>query len=91
METIFDHKPTHKELNDIRFDSLSFCQKFGIEITGTLTPELYKEHITEEFAYYDIACLFEFRGESDKAKSYWDRLPKEMAAGLGNDYLVEAI
>lgn len=92
METIFDFKPTTAELNDIRFDALSLCQKFGIDTDKELTPELYKELVTQENAYYDLAVLFEFRNDQDKANEFWAKLPAELqSAGLGFDSLEIAI
>lgn len=90
METIFDYNPSPKELNDIRFDSLSLCLKFGIEITEKLTPEVYKKSVTQQNAYYDLACLFEFRNEAKKANLYWEKLPesaKIKGLGFDNDIL----
>lgn len=89
METIFDHNPTQQELNDLRFDALSFCQKFGIDLATELTKDLYLEHITQQNAYYDIACLFEFRGDLETAEKYWSKLPSHIRYdGLGNDYSI---
>lgn len=86
METIFDYSPTPQELNDIRFDSFSLCLKFGIETSKTLTPELYKELVSQDNAYYDLACLFEFRGDQVKADDFWKKLPSEVRLnGLGYD------
>jgi hypothetical protein len=86
METIFDYTPTEWELNALRFDSFSFMLKFGIELKEELTPESYKKHITKEFAFYDLACLFEERGDMDKAEQYWQQLPKAYKEyGLGCD------
>jgi hypothetical protein len=86
MKTIFDYNPTPQELSDIRFDALSLCLKFGIETTKTLTPELYKELVSQDNAYYDLACLFEFRDDQTKADEYWNKLPKDMQLnGLGYD------
>ncbi|MWB92975.1 hypothetical protein GON26_01245 [Flavobacterium sp. GA093] len=86
METIFDFKPTPQELNDIRFDSFSLCLKFGIETDKELTQEIYKELVSQENAYYDLAVLFEFREDQDKAKEYWKKLPKALQTeGLGYD------
>lgn len=86
METIFNYNPTPQELNDIRFDSFSLCLKFGIETSKTLTPELYKELISQENAYYDLACLFEFRDDQAKADAFWKKLPSEVRLnGLGYD------
>lgn len=86
METIFDFNPTDKELSDIRFDAFSLCLKFGIKTNKKLTPELYKEIITQESAYYDLALLFEFRKIQDKAEKYWNQLPKQRRIdGLGFD------
>ena len=86
METIFNHNPTPQELIDIRFDAFSLCLKFGIDTDKELTPELYKKLISQENAYYDLAVLFEFRDDQDKAKEYWSKLPKELQTeGLGFD------
>lgn len=86
METIFDYAPTEWELNVLRFDSFSFMLKFGIELKEELTHESYKKHITKEFAFYDLACLFEERGDMDKAEQYWQQLPKAYKEyGLGYD------
>jgi hypothetical protein len=86
METIFDFNPTTQELIDIRHDAFSLCLKFGIDTDKKLTPALYKELITQENAYYDLAVLFEFRDDQDKANEYWKKLPKELQSdGLGYD------
>lgn len=86
METIFDFNPTPQELIDIRFDAFSLCLKFGIDTDKELTPELYKELISQENAYYDLAVLFEFRNDQAKADQYWSKLPKEYKSqGLGFD------
>lgn len=91
METIFDHNPTPSELNDIRFDSLSLCQKFGIETSEKLTPELYKKLVSQENAYYDIALLFEFRDDAESANTYWKKLPESYkTVGLGYDYVIQS-
>lgn len=92
METIFNHNPTPKELNDIRFDSISLCLKFGIDIKEELTPTIYKKLISQENAYYDLACLFEFRDNKDKANQYWEKLPEtHKTSGLGFDNRLESI
>lgn len=86
METIFSYSPTPQELNDIRFDSFSLCLKFGIETEKELTAKLYKELVSQQNAYYDLAILFEFRGDQEKAEVYWSKLPKELKTeGLGYD------
>jgi hypothetical protein len=88
METIFNHNPTPKELNSIRFDSLSFCLKFSIDIKEELTQSIYKKLISQENAYYDLACLFEFRENKDIANKYWGKLPEaHKTKGLGYDNL----
>lgn len=91
METIFDYNPTSQELIDIRFDALSLCLKFGIETTETLTPELYKKLVSQDNAYYDLACLFEFREDQKKADEYWSKLPEGFKSGLGFDCINIAI
>lgn len=92
METIFNYNPTQKELNEIRFDSLSLCLKFGVDISEKLTPRLYIKLITQQNAYYDLACLFEFRNNLLKANEYWDKLPKGYKLnGLGFDNIQETI
>jgi len=88
METIFNYNPTLQELSDIRFDSLSLCLKFGINIKEELTPAIYKKLISQENAYYDLACLFEFRNNKEKANQYWRKLPEaHKTKGLGYDNL----
>ncbi|AOW09506.1 hypothetical protein [Flavobacterium gilvum] len=92
MITIFDFNPTPQELIDIRFDALSLCQKFGIDTNKELTPELYKELVSQENAYYDLAVLFEFRNDQAKADEYWAKHPKSYQTdGLGFDCLDVAI
>lgn len=91
METIFDFSPTPQELIDIRFDSFSMALKFGIEIKEKLTKELYLSIISQENAYYDLACLFEFRDDMEKANKYWAKLPTSVQDGLGYDHLEIAI
>lgn len=85
METIFDYSPTAKELIEIRFDSFSMDLKFGIEILEELTPEIYLSRISQKNAYYDLACLFEFRNEQAKADHYLPKLPSASQDGLGFD------
>lgn len=90
METIFNYSPTSQELINIRFDSLSLCLKFGIEIREELTPAMYKKLISQENAYYDLACLFEFRQDKEKANKYWKKLPEiNRINGLGFDNNIE--
>lgn len=92
LETIFDYNPTESELINIRFDSLSLCLKFGIDIIEPLTPKLYKKLVTQKNAYYDLACLFEYRNEPEKANEYWGKLPtKQKIDGLGYDNEVKPI
>lgn len=92
MVTIFDYSPTAQELIDIRFDAFSLCLKFGIDTEKELTPKLYKELITQENAYYDLAVLFEFRKDQDKANEFWNKLPEELkSTGLGFDCIDIAI
>lgn len=92
MITIFDYSPTPQELNDIRFDALSLCQKFGIDTDKELTPDLYLELVSQDNAYYDLAVLFEFRNDQDKANEFWAKLPAELqTVGLGFDSLEIAI
>ncbi|REG93010.1 hypothetical protein [Flavobacterium aquicola] len=90
METIFNYNPSLQELSDIRFDSLSLCLKFAIDIEEELTPAIYKKLISQENAYYDLACLFEFRGDEDKANEYWSKLPENHKTnGLGLDNYIQ--
>lgn len=77
METIFNYNPTSPELSGIRFAALSLCLKFDIETKEELTPALYKKLISQKNAYYDLACLFEFRNEPTRANLYWNKLPKD--------------
>jgi hypothetical protein len=92
METIFDYSPTTQELIDIRFDAFSLCLKFGIDTDKELTPKLYKELVSQENAYYDLAVLFEFRNDQEKANEFWSKLPKELQSdGLGFDSIEIAI
>jgi hypothetical protein len=70
METIFDYNPTRDELESLRFTSLDFCLKFGIDIKEDLTPELYRKHIPQKFAYYDLALLFGLRKDTENADKY---------------------
>lgn len=92
MITIFDYKPTSLELDDIRFDSFSMALKFGLEVNEDLTPEVYKKIITQENAYYDLAILFEFRGNQKKANEFWSKLPPQHKEdGLGGDYAIFSV
>lgn len=92
METIFDYSPTAQELIDIRFDAFSLCLKFGIDSNKELTPELYKELVSQDNAYYDLAVLFEFRNNQNKANEYWAKLPAALQSeGLGFDCVEIAI
>jgi hypothetical protein len=70
METIFDFSPTDEELESLRFTSLDFCLKFGIDIKEDLTPELYRKHITQKFAHYDLVLLFGLRKDTGNAEKY---------------------
>lgn len=86
METIFNYDPTPQELIGIRFDSLSLCLKFGIDIKDELTPTIYINLVSQENAYYDLACLFESRKNKKKADFYWSKLPETYkTVGLGFD------
>lgn len=87
METIFDHNPTSSELVDIQFDSISFLQRFGIELKSVLTKENYISSISQKFAYYDIAMLYEFREDSNTANKYWSKIPEIKPYSLGLDNL----
>lgn len=88
METIFNHNSTIKELNDVRFDSLSLCLKFGIDIKEQLTPVIYKNLVSRENSNYDLACLFEFKENKEKANQYWSKLPEaHKTKDLGYDNL----
>jgi len=92
METIFDYSPTDQELIGIRFDAFSLCLKFGIDTEKELTPELYKELVSQENAFYDLAVLYEIRNDQVKADQYWKKLPKELQSdGLGFDCIDIAI
>lgn len=92
LETIFDYNPTESELINIRFDSLSLCLKFGIDLAESLTPKLYKKLVSQKNAYYDLACLFECRNDLVRANEYWDKLSKDNKInGLGFDYKITPI
>ncbi len=92
MISIFDFEPSQQELKNIRFDSLSLCQKFGIEIDKPLTPELYLELVSQQNAYYDLAILFEYRNDQVKSDEFWAKLPKKLRHKyLGFDYEIVAI
>lgn len=86
METIFNHNPTEQELRAIRFVLISMCLKFGIEIDKELTPGIYKELASQQNAYYDLACLFEFRNDLEMANLFWEKLPHHIKkTGFGFD------
>jgi hypothetical protein len=92
MVSIFDYNITVQELKDIRFDSLSLCQKFGIEIDQPLTPQLYLQLVSQQNAYYDLALLFEFRDDQASADEFWAKLPEKLRYKyLGFDYEIVAI
>lgn len=92
MVSIFDYNITPQELKDIRFDSLSLCQKFGIEIDEPLTPELYLSLVSQQNAYYDLAILFEFREDQAKSDEFWSKLPEKLRYKyVGFDYQIVAI
>jgi hypothetical protein len=92
MISIFDFEPSQQELNNVRFDSLSLCQKFGIEIDQLLTPELYLDLVSQQNAYYDLAILFEYRNDQVKSDEFWAKLPKKLRYKyVGFDYEIVAI
>ena len=59
MKTVFDYNITEKEWNDI-------C---GMD------KDFYLKHCTEDDANLDLAYLFWYRGEKEKAKTYAEKLP----------------
>jgi len=66
--------------------------KFGLEVEGDLTPEVYKNTITQDYAYYDLAVLFEIREDQQKADEFWDKLPLSYKMeGLGGDYVLVSV
>ncbi|NIJ45046.1 hypothetical protein FHR24_001485 [Wenyingzhuangia heitensis] len=66
--------------------------KFGLEVEGDLTPEVYKKIITQDNAYYDLAVLFEFREDQQKADEFWNKLPLSYKIdGLGGDYALTSV
>ena len=84
METIFDHNPTDLELDLLRFTPFDFFLKFNIDVGVNLTPEIYKKKITEKFAYYDLALLYDLREDETKAKKYYGLYGSNRL--LGMDY-----
>lgn len=81
METIFDHNPTITELEECGYLSSWQNVRHGIDFEQPLTEAGYFAQITKKAAYFDLALLYEFRGDQKKADQYWEKIPE-----MGNEY-----
>lgn len=73
METIFDHKPTNVELKAIGIDYVTMALRHGVNISDPIIKKTYT--VDQDAAYFDIALLFEHRGDKTAAGVYWDKIP----------------
>lgn len=62
METIFDHNPSREELT----------------ATGNnfRSRDWYLAHADEETAWFDLALLFQGRGDAENEKRAWSHIPE---------------
>ncbi len=75
METIFDFQPTLKELASTGIDSISLLLAHGIHISDPVKEDVYKQLVTQDDAYFDLAVLFECRNNQKKANEFWKKIP----------------
>ncbi|MCH5305595.1 MAG: hypothetical protein J1E79_03855 [Rikenella sp.] len=74
METIFDHNPTPEELHAIGENFRS--------------REWYLTHVDRETAWFDLALLFQERGDAENETRAWSHIPDRHDEYLrGFDYL----
>lgn len=89
METIFDLKPTNIELKAIGIDSVTLALRHGVNISDAITEKTYT--VDQDAAYFDIALLFEHRGDKKAAGVYWDKIPaRYQEYALGFDDIASA-
>jgi hypothetical protein len=71
METVYDHNITEDE-------------KFALCISNR-SKEKYLSELTEKDRIFDLALLYEFREQPNKAKEFWQLIPDEwFTYKLGN-------
>lgn len=88
MKTIFDYKPTSKELTEIGF--YSFVTLAAIGIAGDITENLYVEKVPADKAIFDIALLLEYRNLD--ASEFWEQIPELHDEYIrGFDYVEKAV
>lgn len=78
METIFDHNITPDEL-EAGFLPYALEIRHGLDFPDPLTEQGYRDSITQEAAIFDLALLFEFRGDEGKAEEYFEQVPEKAA------------
>lgn len=87
METVFEHNPTKTEIDECGFLSGWQNVRHGISFDQPLTQAGYLTHITQDAAFFDLALLFEFRGDQTIADQYWEKVPdRAREYKLGFDY-----
>jgi hypothetical protein len=87
METIFNYAPTDSEITECGFLSNWLSVRHGISFEQPLTQTGYLAKVTQEAAFFDLALLFEFRGDQTKADQYWQKIPERAQEyRLGFDY-----
>ena len=74
METVFDFSPTVKEVNETAFNYLDMRLRCG-DWNNNPTKDWYQKNVKPDWAIFDIAILFEGRGETETAQTYFDKIP----------------
>lgn len=78
MEAIFDHDITSDEL-EAGFLPYALEIRHGLDFPDPLTEQGYRDSITQEAATFDIALLYEYRGDEAKAELYFSQVPEKAA------------
>jgi hypothetical protein len=90
MTTIFDFNPSKAEVENIAFNFLTMHLRLG-KMVKEQTKEVYVANIKPDWASFDIAVLFEERGDQEQADKYWVLIPAiAQEYRLGKDYAIVA-
>lgn len=79
METIFDHNITPDEIDDLGIMSPFLDIRHNLDFPTPLTEQGYRDIITQEAALFDLALLYEHRGDEIKAEDYFSQVPEKAA------------
>lgn len=76
MKTIFDYKPTDKELAELfRYDKDSEMMVYGFSIVPQ-PIDTYNASTSKEEKILDLAQLLELRGQQSEADALWEQIPE---------------